>query len=71
MQITLVAEDKSTVGVCKTDVYGLALKANNKELVTIKPNGVVLVNGKNVEPELIGLAVIQWANKLAEVIEKR
>lgn len=71
MEILLTADDKGTVGVCKTDAHGLALKANNKELVTIKPNGVVLVNGKNVEPELIGLAMIEWANKLAEVIESK
>lgn len=39
------------------------------KLIHISKKGVVSINGNdNITPELLGLALIQWANKYSQVI---
>lgn len=68
MRVELKSIDGSQVEIQSCKHYGLALKADEKNLITISVEGEVLVNGESVEPELIGLALIQWAQKYSKVI---
>ncbi|MCE7997071.1 MAG: hypothetical protein HEP71_34245 [Roseivirga sp.] len=67
MRVELKSLDGSNVKIEAFTSDGFVFIADDKELLTISLDGEVKVNGESAEPELIGLALIQWARVIKEL----
>jgi hypothetical protein len=74
MKIVLTGIVPEQIKITCTAEAGVVFMNNagqSERLIHIKPSGSIALNGsEDVTPELIGLALIQWANKYHQVIKK-
>jgi len=56
------------VSIKASEEFSLVLLADERELISVTEKGEVLVNGDPANAELVGLALIQWANKAGRVL---
>lgn len=74
MKIELNGIVPEAVQITCTEEAGVSFEACNGRfgtLLEIRPTGTVLVNGcEDVAPELVGLALLQWAQSFSRVMNK-
>jgi hypothetical protein len=67
----IIPEEIKITCTVEAGVEFINTDGQSERLIHIKPSGSIAVNGsEDVTPELIGLALIQWANKYHQVIRK-